>query len=59
MAAVEEEEVVALQFQEVANYQGTIEEAASARVIPEPELMPFNTDSYTHLTLPTKRDRHD
>ena len=42
MAAVEEEEVVALQFQEVANYQGTIEEAASAGVIPQPELMPFN-----------------
>ncbi len=37
-----EEEVEGLQIEEVANYQGTIEDAVNEEVIPEPALMQFN-----------------
>ncbi len=40
--AAQEEEVEALQFEEVANYQGTIEDAVNEDMIPEPALMQFN-----------------
>ena len=40
MAAVADEE---LAVEEVANYDGTIEEAADGEVIPTPPLMDFNS----------------
>ena len=40
MAAVAEEE---LAYEEVANYDGTIEEAAEEELIPTPPLMDFNS----------------
>ena len=42
MMAALAEEVDELQFEEVANYQGTIEDAVNEEVIPEPALMQFN-----------------
>ena len=37
-----EEEVGDMPFEEVANYEGTFEDAVSDMTIPEPELMPLN-----------------
>ena len=58
MAAAETEDLAELPFEEVANYEGTIEEAAEAGLFPQPDLMEFNTWQKWRKALgmrPTKR----
>ncbi len=43
MAAAETEDLAELPFEDVANYDGTIGEAAEAGLFPQPDLMDFNT----------------